>query len=85
MGNTPNIHHAIEQLNATLHPKPASDIKAEPIELTEAMLIPPAATNDAIRQQLIASVEQSVYEQLPQWIAKAVDQALAAQTDNAKQ
>ena len=83
MTNPPDIHHAIEQLDATLHPKPEAE--SEPIALTEEMRIAPLEMNPIARQQLIAEVEQAIHAQLPQLIAAAVDQALTGKSDHSPQ
>ena len=83
MSNPPDLHRAIEQLDATLHPKPEAD--SEPIALTEEMRIATPAMDDDTRQQLIAEVEQAIHAQLPQLIAEAVDQALANAAGHTRQ
>jgi len=83
MNTPPDIDHAIEQLDATLHPKTTTN--EQPIELTEDMRIASPSIDQEDRKQLIASVERTLHQQLPQLIAEAVDQALAAAADNHQQ
>ncbi|MDX8412525.1 MAG: hypothetical protein R8J85_00415 [Mariprofundales bacterium] len=75
------IHQAIKQLDATLHPKTTAEIP-NTIELTEAMKITPPASLEERRQQLIDAVEASIHGALPQLISTAVDTALAAESIN---
>jgi len=72
------IHQAIEQLDASLHPKTTEE-KPDIIELTEAMKITPPIITDAMRQQLLESIEADLQAQLPQLVTEALDAALAAQ------
>ncbi len=76
-----DLHQAIEQLDATLHPRPQT------IELTETMRISPLSgekTEDdlpaANREDLINEIVAAIQKHLPSIVAEAVEQALSNQT-----